>query len=220
MADFSKFKKAAKTKVDFTDAGDRGPWNQKHQEEGDYLFKIVAVLDSPTKENNEPQWIFAFQDVENKSYVYPFRCKLDKKNAWKIRNVFEACGVKVPQKMMNVDPQKVVGKLIGGTLEDDEYNGKVKSVVGNVFSAKEFGDEAKDADDDEADVDEVEEDETEEDDEEEEPEPPKKKTKAAAKKPASKTAAKKRKPEPDPEDDEDEDEVEEGDDEELEVDDL
>ena len=218
MADFSKFKKAAKAKVDFTDAGDRGPWNQKHQDEGDYLFKIVAVLDSPTKENNEPQWIFAFQDVENKSYVYPFRCKLDKKNTWKIRNVFEACGVKVAQKMLNVDPQKVVGKLIGATLEDDEYNGKVKSVIGNVFSASEFGDAVKDEDPDEAD--EVEEDDDAEDDEDEEEEPaPKKKTKPAAKKPPAKSSKSNKKP-PVDEDEDEEDEVEDGDDEELDVEDL
>lgn len=218
MADFSKFKKATRTKVDFTDAGDRGPWNPKYQPEGDYLFKIVAVLDSPTKDGNKPQWIFAFQDVENKSAVYPFRCQLDKAQAWKIRNVFEACGVKVPQKMMNVDPQKVVGKLIGASLEDNEYNGKVKSQIGNVFSAAEFGDDAKDEDPDEAD--EVEEDDDAEDDEDEEEEPaPKKKTKPADKKPPAKSSKPKKKP-PVDEDEDDEDEVEDGDDEELDVEDL
>lgn len=218
MADFSKFKKATRTKVDFTDAGDRGPWNPKYQPEGDYLFKIVAVLDSPTKDGNKPQWIFAFQDVENKSAVYPFRCQLDKAQAWKIRNVFEACGVKVPQKMMNVDPQKVVGKLIGASLEDNEYNGKVKSQIGNVFSAAEFGDDAKDEDPDEAD--EVEEDDDAEDDEDEEEEPaPKKKTKPAAKKAPAKSSKPKKKP-PVDEDEDDEDEVEDGDDEELDVEDL
>lgn len=218
MADFSKLKKATKAKVDFTDAGDRGPWNQKHQPEGDYLFKIVAVLDSPTKEGNKPQWIFALQDVENKSAVYPYRCQLDKSQAWKIRNVFEACGVRVAQKMLNVDPQKVVGKLIGATLEDNEYNGKVKSQIGDVFSASEFGDAAKDEDPDEAD--EVEEDDDAEDDEDEEEEPgPKKKTKPAAKKPPAKSSKPKKKP-PVDEDEDDEDEVEDGDDEELDVEDL
>lgn len=214
MTDFSKFKKAARTKVDFSDAGDRGPFNPRYQEAGDYLFKIVAVLDSPTKETKEPQWIFALQDVENKSAVYPYRCKLDKQNAWKIRNVFEACGISVPQKLMNVDPQKVTGKLIGATLEDNEWKGKVRSQIGDVFSAKEF--DAKDSDEDEdEDVEEVEED-VEEEEEEEKPKRPAKKTAA---KPAAKAKAKK-KPEPEEEEEDEEEEVEDGDDEEMEVEDL
>jgi hypothetical protein len=90
---FEGMKKAGRTKVDFSDAGDRGPFNPVHQEEGDYLFKIVAVLDSPTKESKEPQWIFAFQDSERASAIYPYRCKLDKQNAWKIRNA-------IPKKMV------------------------------------------------------------------------------------------------------------------------
>lgn len=216
MPNFEGMKKAGRTKVDFSDAGDRGPFNPKYQDAGDYLFKIVAVLDSPTKEKKEPQWIFALQDVENKSAIYPYRCKLEKNQAWKIRNVFEAVGISVPQKMMNVDPQKVVGKLIGATLEDNEFNGKVRSQIGDVFPASEFGD-AKDADEDDDDVDEVEDDV--EDDEEDEPEPPKKK--APAKKSTAKKPATKKRKEPEPEEDEDEDEdVEDGDDEELEVEDL
>lgn len=213
--DFSGMKKAGKAKVDFSDAGDRGPFNPKYQEEGDYLFKIVAVLDSPTKEKNEPQWIFAFQDVEDPRAVYPFRCKLDKSNAWKIRNVFEACGKKVAQKILAVDPQQVVGKLIGATLEDNEYNGKVKSQIGDVFSAKDFGSEVDEPDDDEVEDDDVEE------DEEPEEKPVAKKKKAAAK-PAAPAKKAKKKPEPEPEDDDDDEdeEVEDGDDEELEVEDL
>lgn len=213
---FEGMKKAGKTKVDFSDAGDRGPFNPIHQEEGDYLFKIVAVLDSPTKETKEDQWIFALQDAENPRAIYPYRCKLDKQNAWKIRNVFEAVGKKVAQKMLSVDPQQVVGKMIGATLEDNEYNGKVKSQIGDVFNAKDFDGGAEDPDD--ADDDEVEED----DDEPEEK--PVTKKKAPAKKTATKAPAKKakKKPEPEPEDDDEDDdeEVEDGDDEEIEVEDL
>jgi hypothetical protein len=211
---FEGMKKAGRTKVDFSDAGDRGPFNPVHQEEGDYLFKIVAVLDSPTKESKEPQWIFAFQDSERASAIYPYRCKLDKQNAWKIRNVFEAVGIKVAQKMLNVDPQKVVGKMIGATLEDNEYNGKVKSQIGDIFSAKDFDGGSEDAED-------VDDDEVEEDDEEPEEKPvPKKKTAAKAKPVAKKTTKKKPDPEPEDDDDDEDEEVEDGDDEELEVDDL
>jgi hypothetical protein len=207
MADFSKFKKAGKAKVDFSDAGDRGPFNPIHQEEGDYLLKIVAVLDSPTKEGNKPQWLVALQDVDNPRAIYRYNCLLEKSQAWKLRNIFVAAGKNVPQKMMNVDPQVLVGKVIGASLIDDEYNGKLRSSVDQVFPASEL----KAQDDDEPD--DVDDDTEEEEEEDDTPPPPKKKA------PAKKAPAKKKK-EPEPEEDDDEDEVEDGDDEEMEVEDL
>jgi hypothetical protein len=206
MPDFSKYKKATKKKVDFTDAGDRGPFNPIHQEEGDYLLKIVAVLDSPTKETKKDQWLIALQDVDNPRAIYRYNCLLEKSQAWKLRNIFVAAGKNVPQKMMNVDPQVLIGKVIGASLIDDEYNGKLRSSVDQVFPASELGK----ADDDD-DADDVEDDEIEE--EEEEAPAPKKKA------PAKKAPTKKKK-EPEPEEEEDEDEVEDGDDEEMEVEDL
>lgn len=190
----AELKKAAKAVIDFTNVRERGPFNPKHIEAGDYLAKVTAVYDTPTKDKAEPQWSFALQLVDNASIVYPYRCKLDADNAWKIRNLLEAAGKSVPKKRVAVDPNVVVGSIVGLTLEDDEYNGKMKSNINAIFSAKDFAGDDEDAEDD------VEEEIEEED---EEPEPPKRK--APVKKAAATTTRKapvKKKPEPEPEEEE------------------
>src|SRR5699024_9119794 len=87
-------------------------------------------------------------------------------------------------KKLKVDPNKVVGKTIAVTLEDDEYEGKEKSTIAAIFSANELQPvkvEAEDEDDEEE----------EEETQEEEP-----KKKAPAKK-----SRKKKEPEPEEEED-------------------
>src|SRR5690606_37303696 len=91
---------------------------------------------------------------------YPYYCKLQENQLWKLRNLLIAAGLSVPKKKLKLDPNRVVGKTIGVTMEDDEYDGKLKSVIAAVFPAAELveGNIVDDEpEDDEADVDEDEE---------------------------------------------------------------
>lgn len=183
---------ASAKNVDFTNTKDAGEFNPKRQKAGDYQGRVTKVVDSPSKKDNVFQWCFT---VKVGSGTYPYYCKLQENQLWKLRNLFVAAGIQVPKKKMKVDPNRVVGKTIGVTLEDDEYNDKLKSSIAATFPASELSDDVVDEDDEDLD-----DEDEEEEEEEEEPTPPKKKAK--------------KKSAPEPEEDEDEEEDEEEDDEE------
>lgn len=137
------------TALDFTNVKDGGGnFNKKRQPEGDYKAKVVKVDDAPSKKDNVMQWLFS---IEVNGATYPYYCKHQENQLWKIRNLFVAAGISVPKKRVNVDPNKVVGKTIGVTLEDDEYEGKLQSNIAATFPASELeGDDDEDTADDDA----------------------------------------------------------------------
>ena len=205
--------------VDFSNVKDGGgSFNKKRMPEGDYAAKITLCADAPAKDGTH-QWLYSLQ-MQINGQTFPYYCKLQENQLWKLRNLFLAAGIQVPKKKMKVDPNKIVGRLIGVTLEDDEYDGKAQSQIAAVFPAADLTSNDEDADDlddaedeDEDDeeeapapkkkaakkapvVEEDDEDEEEDDEDEEEEEPApvvKKKAKPAAA-PAKKVAAKKKAP--------------------------
>lgn len=187
----AELKAARKKTADMTNVKDKGPFNPKHMAEGDYLAKIVEVYETRNKDDTKDMWVIAFQLQDRRDVVYPYYCTWDDNQLWKVRNVFEACGVKIPKKRVALDPIRIRNKMVGITLEDDEYDGKPKSVIAAVMSVKDMED-GPSADDDE-DVDD--EDDVEEEEVEETPPPRKRRAKKA--------------PEPEPEDDDEDEEEDE-----------
>lgn len=133
--------------LDFTNVKDGGQFNAKHQPPGDYKAKISKVADAKSKGDGEAMWLFT---ITVGTGTYPYYCKLQENQLWKIRNIFVAAGLNIPKKRVNVDPNKIVGKTIGVTLEDDEYEGKMKSVISATFPPSELEENAPgdDGDDD------------------------------------------------------------------------
>jgi hypothetical protein len=123
--------------LDFTNVKDRGDFNPKRKAAGDYKGKIVKVQQGKSQ-NGNMMWVFTVVLPGDSQASYPYRCVLDEANAWKIRQLFMACGMNVPKKRMKVDPNKAVGKFLGLTLEDDEYEGKTKSVIAATFPVSEL----------------------------------------------------------------------------------
>lgn len=170
--------------LDMTNVKEGGSFNKKRMPEGDYLARVTKVEDAPVKngENKgKPQWLFTIK-LETGSGTYPYYCQFAENQLWKIRNLLVAAGVNVPKKRMRLDPEKVVGKLIAVTLEDEEYEGKNQSTIGAIFPPSEMTDAEDDGEDEE------------DEEDEEESAPP---------------VRKKRAPEPEPEEEEDEEEEEE-----------
>lgn len=146
MADEKVAPAKAKAKVlDFTNVKDRGMYNPVQQEEGDYKLQIASVVEQESKKTQEAMWVFGLSLVGHKTAVYPYYCLLNEDNLWKVRNLIEATGKSVPKKRLKFDPQSLVGKFVGGTLEDDEYDGKMKSVIAAIFNADELDDEEEEA---------------------------------------------------------------------------
>lgn len=133
--------KASKHAVDFTNVREGSGINPVRVEAGDYLAKITDVQDAEVKsgENKgQPQWLFLFQLEDRRSAIYPYYVQFGENQLWKLRNLLIAAGKNVPKKKVNVDPNSIVGKTVGITLGDDEYEGKEKSVIEAVFPSSEL----------------------------------------------------------------------------------
>lgn len=128
---------AKKHALDFSNVKDSTGINPKHVEPGDYEATIKEVVES--LKDGVPMWRFLIALNDQPTATYPYYCKLQENQLWKVRNLLIAAGKQVPKKRVNVDPNGLIGKVIGITLEDDEYEGKLKSVIEAVFPAEELG---------------------------------------------------------------------------------
>lgn len=172
--------------LDFSNVKESSGINPKHLESGEYAAKIVSVDEMEAKDGT-PMWLFIISPDEHRNATYPYYCKLQENQLWKVRNLFISAGLGklvAGKSKVKINPEKVVGKAVGILLEEDEYEGKMKSVIEAVMPVSDLEDGGVDEDPD-IDVD--------EDDEEVEEAP----------------VAKKRKPAPVVEDDEDDEEEEE-----------
>lgn len=136
---------ATKQTLDFTNVKESSGFNPKHLPAGDYRAKITGVEDKPSKAGNA-QWVWTIVLTTDQRAAYPLYTGLDEKQLWKVRNLFMAAGINVPKKRVAVDPNKLIGREIGISLEDDEYEGKMKSVIIATFPADDLtGDSPEDA---------------------------------------------------------------------------
>lgn len=191
--------------VDLSNVKEGGNFRPRRKPEGDYRGKIVKADDHQPNDKTKPMgWVLTIQVDGDARSTYPYYLSPDTKQAWKIRQVCIAAGINPKLARIKFDPNKLVNKAIGMSLEDDEYEGRPKSVIGELFPASEVGanadegveDEVEDIDTDEVEV--PDDDEVPEDDEpEEEPEPVP--TRRVKRKPV---------PEPEPEDDDEEEDEE------------
>jgi hypothetical protein len=123
--------------IDMTNVKDRGQFNPQRVPAGDYRLIVKAVDDHKKEgEKTSVQWVFTLALAGRERLTYPYYVNhTDPKFAWKVRNLFIAAGMAVPKKRVKVDPNKLVGKTIGAALDDDEYEGKKKSVITATFPA-------------------------------------------------------------------------------------
>ena len=161
--------------LDFTKVKERGPVNPIQQPEGDYKGKVKSVTDIQMGADKRDAWMFI---VEVGKGTYPIRCGFNENELWKIRNLFVGAGIAVPKKRVKVDPSRVIGRDIGVTLEDHEYDGKVSSQISATFPVTELDGEDSEPVDDEDEEGVEAEPESEEEDEDEEEVPVKAKTPA------------------------------------------
>lgn len=179
---------------DFTNVREGSGVTMTHMTPGDYGAKVIDIQESEVAAEGEnqgkPQWNFIVQLADRRSATYPYRVTLVENQGWKLRNLLVAAGKKVPKAQVKVNPNNLLGAKIAISLDDDEYEGRLRSQIVAVFPLSELASEGMEefaGDDDE--------------DEEEEEEAP-------VRKRAAKKTTRKRTPEPEPEDDEDEEEEE------------
>jgi len=168
----------------------------RRKPEGEYRAKIVKADDHQPNDKSKPAgWVLTVMVEGDARSTYPVYLNPEQKQAWKIYQVCRAAGLNVKTARVRFDPNKLVGKNVGIFLEDDEYEGRPKSVIAEFIPYDEVGANAdEDGIDDEDEI--IDEDEPEEDEPEPEPAP-------------KKRVARKRQPEPEPEEDEEEEEEDE-----------
>jgi hypothetical protein len=130
---------ATKRVVDLTDVKEGGNFRPKQKPEGDYKAKIVKADDhTPKKEGSEPGWVLTIQVEGDARSTYPYYLNPAQNQAWKIGTICRAAGLNIQNKRINFDPNKLVGKYIGLALVDDDYQGKPKSTIDDVFPVAEI----------------------------------------------------------------------------------
>lgn len=139
--------------------------------EGNYRAKVAEVTQKPTKAG-DPMVVWIFEIVDHPKYSgqqFYYNSVLTEKALWNFRATLEALKVKVKDETMNIPLPKLVGRTAGIQLVDDEYEGKLKSAINDVFNEDllEEEDEVEELEDEEEDEWEDEEDDDEEDEEEE-----------------------------------------------------
>lgn len=136
--------------------------------EGDYKFKIAAVKQAVSENSGNSMIVVDFQGLEGKVKGRKVRgyFPLTKKALWKLRDLLTAVGMEVPRAAVNLKLKSLIGKELGVTLSDDEYEGKISSKPTDFIDLEtlESGgveDEDEDDEDDEEDSDTDDEDEDE-----------------------------------------------------------
>ena len=118
----------AKISIDFSDV--KAPtYTAAHQEPGVYNAEIAGVELAKAKKDGTDMLVFAIKCGPGR---YPYYCKIVPNQLWKLRELIEAAGTKVPSKVVQIDPDKYIGKKINVELEDDTFYGKLRSRVARV----------------------------------------------------------------------------------------
>lgn len=157
-----------KIKLDFSKVEERSGWNTKQMPEGLHAFKIVSVEDKEASDGTD-MWVFALvpESDRYKTRRFPFYCKLQQNQLWKLRDLFVAAGVAVPKRAQMIDPNKVIGKVIAAEVEDETGQYAGRSTINGTYSLdildEEDGAADADEDDEEYEGDEAEEEEYEDD---------------------------------------------------------
>jgi hypothetical protein len=138
----------------------------RHIPEGDYALKILKV-EKRWKDNdksNKPyfSWIMQVSDGPAKGTNLYYVTSLKTDALFNLRNLIHAVtGKNVAGRAVNWDPESVIGKKVAGTVQDDEYEGKIRSRLVDVYPIAELEEENGD-DEEEVEEEEVEEEEGEE----------------------------------------------------------
>ena len=134
---------AKKIKIDFSKTEESSSWNTKQIPEGLHAAKVASVQETEAKDGTD-MLLFGFKlkEPKYKTRNFPFYCKLQQNQLWKLRDLLVAAGETVPKRALNIDPNKIVGRDIVIEVEDDTYNGNVRSTVVGTYASSILDDES------------------------------------------------------------------------------
>ena len=86
--------KAKKIRLDFSKVEERSGWNTKHIDEGLYPMTIASVEETEAQDGTD-MLVFALVPTSSKIKTrrFPFYCKLQQNQLWKLRDLFVAAAL-------------------------------------------------------------------------------------------------------------------------------
>lgn len=119
--------------VDFTNVSDSG--GSFRVQPGDYAAKIKKVTPGVSKASGKPKLTFELEGLNGavKGRKIFYEVSLQEQALFKFRNLLLSLKVDVKKSVMKIDITKLVGLVVGITVDDDEYKGKVKSAIIDTF---------------------------------------------------------------------------------------
>lgn len=116
-----------KITLDFSKVEERSGWNSKQMPEGLHEFKIELVDHKDANDGTEmTTYGLRPTNPKYKTRLFPYYCKHQANQYFKIRDLFVAAGLPVAKKKVNLDLDKPVGKIIAAEVTDatGQYAGR------------------------------------------------------------------------------------------------
>jgi hypothetical protein len=137
-----------KIRLDFSKVEERSGVNTKAMPEGLHSMKIESV-DQTEAQDSTPMLVFYLVPTESKykSRRFPFYCKLQQNQYWKLRDLLVAAGQTVPKRAVSIDPNSVVGKVIAAEVEDETGQYAGRSSINGIYGLDILDDDGSIADD-------------------------------------------------------------------------
>lgn len=157
---------AKKIKLDFSKVEERSGFNQRQMPEGLYEGKVTS-LEQRDASDGTPMLVYGLAPTQQKYATrnFPYYCKLQQNQLWKLRDLFVAAGETIPKKSTQVDPEKIIGAKIAIEVGDGTGQYSDRSEIVSVYPLSTL--EGLDEDSDEEEYDDTDEDGEEYDDESE-----------------------------------------------------
>lgn len=158
---------AKKIKLDFSKVEERSGYNSRQMPEGLYEARVSGVVQQDAQDGTA-MLVYALSPTQSRYSTrnFPYYCKLQQNQLWKLRDLFVAAGESIAKKSsVQIDPEKIVGAKV--TIEVGDGTGQYgdRSEIISVYPLSAMENLSDDEDDDEDfDEDELEDEELEDED--------------------------------------------------------
>lgn len=142
---------AKKIRLDFSKVEERSGYNSRQMPEGLYEAKVTGLVHKDAQDGTA-MLVYSLAPTADKYKTrnFPYYCKLQQNQLWKLRDLFVAAGEAIPKKATQIDPEKIVGSIVAIEVGDDTGQYDDRSVIVSVYPTS-ILEESDDADDDDED---------------------------------------------------------------------
>jgi hypothetical protein len=123
-----------KIKLDFSNVKDGFT---KVNKPGTYTVKITKVEAKKGKNSGKPylNWELQILEGEFKDSKLWYKTSLQPQALFNLRDFLTAAGIDVPKKVVSIDLDSVIGRVVAAKVKEEEYKGEVKYNVNEVVEA-------------------------------------------------------------------------------------